>query len=420
MPLHRSSPCSRADLVEVQPDHEGEAEDQERLVAVLGEEALDRLDVRLVVLVEHVDVVAAEVRHAEHAGAAGAERAPVLEHAVGVDHQHRQPLAGRARSCSVRAERAGLGGRGVLVEVDPADAGAGGAAARSATLKTSSSGMLLSAWRLEQPDRQPRQVVDGPKSAPAASPTATEDPVVRLAVRPVVLGQLVELGQQRPPRFSRLAERRRHSYATCLQRPVVDLAARQQRQRVDRAHVEARDSAGAELSRPATSRPPCRCPSSAPSSEDDDLVAGGHGRDRAVHRRAICSTSSRLTRTPNTLAIRLSRPVRKRKPSSSRWPRSPVRSTPPSSSPSARLGRASRRSPSSRSDRGRRPRRDAGSVVSAPPRADRERAAGQRRTGRAELLGQPVAAARWPSAGAASVWPYITNIRPPTARHPAR
>ncbi len=60
--------------------------------AMLGQETTDRLDVGLILLVEHEHVVATEVHQAEHARTPGRERVPVGEQRFGVDQQHRQPL----------------------------------------------------------------------------------------------------------------------------------------------------------------------------------------------------------------------------------------------------------------------------------------------------------------------------------------
>ena len=91
----------------------------------------------------------------EHAGAAGTERRAVLHHDV-VSTTSIGSRLGSEHGLHGPRQHPGLGGRGPLFEVDPADV-AGGAAGRQ-DLEDLVVGHALELTGLEQPDRQPRQV----------------------------------------------------------------------------------------------------------------------------------------------------------------------------------------------------------------------------------------------------------------------
>ncbi len=126
-----------------------------------------------------------------------------------------------------------------------------------------------------------------------------------------------------------------------------DLARRGARQRARREHHDLVDGepgarrATAARQRPASSSSPARRPLLAPLDEEQQplgrvaLAAVGDRRDAAAphaleRRRPRCSTSSGAWFLPRTISTSLARPARKSSPSS-RKPRSPVSSQPPSS-----------------------------------------------------------------------------------------
>ena len=88
----RSTPAPTA-AVEVQPDHEGESEDQESPRRARPSHSSRPARSSPISSVEHVVVVATVAQHAEDARTACAQLAPVLHHPGVVDDQHR-PASG--------------------------------------------------------------------------------------------------------------------------------------------------------------------------------------------------------------------------------------------------------------------------------------------------------------------------------------
>ena len=191
-PVGEVEPVLDGHLVQVEPDHEGEAEGEERPAPVAGEEAADRSGIGPAIGVEGIDVVPPEGGHAQEAGPPGGA-AP--RDRGRVDDQH-----GEAPGAEDGGHRAGqrpaLGGGGGPVEVDAGGLGAGGARGGEDP-EDLLVGDALEGVALEQPHRQPGELVDrGPGPVPGDS-EGGEDAVVGRAGAPVVGGQLGEDGEQR-------------------------------------------------------------------------------------------------------------------------------------------------------------------------------------------------------------------------------
>ena len=114
-------------LVQILPDHVGEAEQQKRLRAVSFEELTEAGLVEVHLFIERVEMIASEVREAQHAGGAGVEALAVGDQRRSFDHDHRK-AAGAEDVTENASEGIRLAHRRFLVDEDLAHLLAGGAA----------------------------------------------------------------------------------------------------------------------------------------------------------------------------------------------------------------------------------------------------------------------------------------------------